>query len=541
MSGRRGLAVRHWGDPDRDDGAQQPNLRYIVEDGHAVDGYYNPFRRYGYLSAANATFATVDQVSAFTAIPSSVIYDDVNDDIIVADKGRYFKVLADGLDDLQFYSGSSIGDLGATGSPRIFDLDFYTINSVRRLFVVHEKSDNIEIAHFPVPYDVGAGVTNFFTVAGGGGSIGIARTLFMRVADNGFAYVFSDSNVHKIDGTASGGANGTITSNVLQFPTTFTIADAIDYRGFMFMGIIQAPVIPTSVASAVKVYNLPCGVYVWDRQSTVSGTTDFIPLYGARAIVKLYTTWTGILRAMTVNAEGVLEIREYDGNSFNVICEVGRGAHPNEHDSFTTSNGLAMWLGANGTIYAHGSIAPGEKEGLYKIGALPETGTGGFVFLSGGNDFTSSTGYKRFRSGLYLGYQAVDLSMKVKQWDMYGTGASGVTALCLAGNVYTPPFFLPQMSTVRHIDIYMVPGSGTGSTVAGQFGIYFNQSATAWATKNVTRDQHARGYIRIEVNKPYVNSVQIKTIFPSTIGLAGNFEIAPSFAVVEYVPTETRG
>lgn len=545
ISGRGGLANRHWGDLDKAAGYQNPELRYIAGNGQMVDGYYNPFRRYGYLSAANTNFVTIDQPTSFTGLPNCVVYDDVNADTIWGSNGRYFMSLSDGLDDTQFYKGSTYGDYGTTGTPTLKDLDIYQINGVRKLFTVYEKSDNIEIGHYPLAYDSGAGTDTFFSTQGGG-TISFQRTAFMRVADNGFAYLFLDNTVHKIDGTsATGGSNGTVTPNVLVFPATFTIADAIDFKGAFFIGIIQAAITPSSASSAQSVYAVPCGVYVWNRQSTSVSTVDYLPIYGIRSINRLYVTHEGRLRAMVTNAEGVVEIREYNGATFVPIVEVGRNAFPNVHDSLTSQGGVVIWLGNNGDIYAHGKLAPGEPDALFKIGKLTNTATAtGAIFFGGGNSYSSTTGFKSFRSGLDIGYTDNGGSHVVKQWDMYGTGAASNTSTdnkLLQGDVFSPVILLPEMSVLKNIWVQMARGSGSGSTTSGTLKVYLNQSATAWAAKTVTRDEQARGYKHIEVNVPYVNAVQVEIEWPTDTGTSGNFDIAPSYMTIDFEQPGEKG
>lgn len=110
LSGRGGLAPRFWGDPDRTVPVQ--SLRYIAADGQLVDGYWNPFRRYGYASPANATMATVSMGStALDGVPYAVEYDDYNNEIIFAAHGQHMNVLTSLDDNSLFYNGTA--DLGS--------------------------------------------------------------------------------------------------------------------------------------------------------------------------------------------------------------------------------------------------------------------------------------------------------------------------------------------------------------------------------------------------------------------------------------------
>lgn len=540
VSGRRGLSPRFFGDIDRDAGYSDPNFRHIAAEGQMVSGYYNPFRRYGYLSGSNTNFATVDQPTPFADLVNCVVYDEVNNDIIFGSDGRYYQGLLDGLDDVQFYLGGTIGDLGAAGTPRVQDLEIYQINGVRQCFFVYETGGQLEVGHFPLPYDSGAAVSTFFTTRGGAG-ISFRDSAFMISADNGFAYIFADNQVHRIDGTAlTGGANGTVYPGVLVFPDSYTITDALDVRGSIFISIMKAKVSAYTASSSENAFNIECGVYIWNRQSYTTSTSDFVPIYGIKTINKLYITGDGSIRALVTNSNGITEIREYNGQTFIPIAETGRSSFPRVRDSVTSMDSCIVWLGNNGDIYAHGKIAPNEPEGLYKIGKLPESNNAtGAIFFGGANAYSGTTGYKRNRSGLYVSYKNSANTPLVKQWDIFGTGASSATPSSneyLPGNIFTPVKYLPEMSFLEKIVVYLARGTQTGSTTTGSIKLYINQETTALMTKTVTRDDKKRGYAVLDVNKPYVNAVQMEFIMPSGIVVSPENDMAPSLAFVHYKP-----
>lgn len=545
LSGRSGLAPRFWGDLDRV--VPSPNLRYVATDGQLVQGYWNPFRRYGYASPANATMASVALGStAIDAQPWAVEYDDLNNEIMFAGHGQHINIAIpanNGLDAEQlYYNGTA--DIGSTGTPTIYDLQIYQVNGVRKVFAFYEKSGNLTYGYWSLPLSGAGSVTEHAM----GGGISLNYTAFARVADNGFMYVFSDANIHKFDGTVAGGSSGTETDNVIQFPVTFTIQDAIDYRGYLFVGIVQGLPSGTSFTNQLSVFNLPCGIYVWDRQSTTTNSSDFIPLYGARAILKLYTTENGALRAMVLNSESILEIREYDGTTFNFVAEMGRNAFPGCLDGVTQVGPLTVWLANSGDILAHGKIFATEAESIFKIGRVPDalgTNVGdaaGCIFFGGGNSFSGSTGFKAYRSGLFVGYE-FNSTPTVKIWDMYGTGSVPTGAQNqITDETFAPLKYLPQMATITHIDLYMANLATSGTTTAATVNLYYNGSSTLTDTFTVTRDDVSRGYKRLEVNKPYVTAVQISWVPAGGNTTAiGVFDFAPAAAVINYVPTITKG
>lgn len=553
LSGRAGLAPRFWGDIDRT--VATPELRILGKEGQMADGIYNPFRRYGYMSPSNATFTDVTLDNASVGVLSSSIYDSVNDDFYFMDRQECQIYKGDGLDDVAL---TRVNGHGATGTPVSMDLEIYQINGSRKIFYVYEKSGNLEVGVSNLPFDNTTSSPNWLTNAAAAGTatgsanatgsftVAITNDAFMRVADNGFAYIFQDNNIHKIDGSTNGGASGTLSANVVQFPAYFQIIDAVDYRGNMYIALHQNTQAVLSAGVSVSTNSTPCGIVIWDRQTSSVNMKDYIPLEGIKQIRKIYVSPQGDLRLIVVNSENITEIRKYNGSTFVAIEEAGYLAHPQFHDSVTTIGGLTVWLGYNGNIYAHGKISPFDTEGIFKIGNLPESIqtfgiTTGAVLFGGGSTDSYSGNTKPYKTGLYVTYNNASSSKLIKAWDIYGTGADGITTpLQEQGDVYTLVKFLPAMSSVNFIDIYNFPIGTTGTSTCGTVKIYFNQSSTAWATKTITRDQAARGYITIDVDKQFINSIQLEIEFKNDV-FPGTSDYAPSFAVVDYTPTETRG
>jgi len=535
LSGRGGLAPKFNGDNDRT--ISTPALRYLGDLNQMAEGIFNPFRRYGYISPSNATFADLTFTSGtFDAQISSTAHDFTNDDHYFASRGQQIWKI-DGLDDTELAEQL---DLGATGTPIITDLEMYQLNGSPKLFYVYEKSGNMEIGESSVP--TFSANNNWLTAdATGAFTNTVTGDPFMRVSDNGFAYIFQDNNVHKLDGSSAGGATGTVTANVLQFPITFQITDALDYRGKLYILLRQDTV--TSWTTSESVFTSKVGVYVWDRSSTVVNSIDFIPINGAKHARNIYVSPSGELRLMVANSDNIGEIRQYNGNTFVPIVETGLKAYPQYRDALTTVSSSTVWLGGDGGIYSHGIIIPGEPERVYQIGKVPDTvAVGGFgcIMFGGSNTDSAVNNEKATKNGLYIFYRTAGAVNKAKEWDIYGTGADGVVALAEQGDIYSLVKFLPQMSTVNYIDVYMAVLNTSGSATAGTIKIYFNQSTSAWASKIITRDDISKGYIRLEVDKPYINTIQLEIEFNSTITIGEN-DFAPSIAIVDYTPTTTKG
>lgn len=472
LSGRKGLAPRFWGDNDRT--TATPQLRILGDEGQMADGIYNPFRRYGYMSPSNATFTSITYSGGtLDALPGSSIYDSVNDDFYFAERGRQIWK-GDTLDDTEL---SMEHDLGATGTPRILDLEIYQINGTRKLFYVYEKSGNMEIGEANLPIasendnwltsDVSGSFTNTLT-----------NDAFLRVSDNGFMYIFQDNVVHKVDGTTDGGTNGTVSANQLKFPDTFQIIDAVDYRGNMYIAMHNNTEAKISSGPTVRASTIGCGVYIWNRDTSLTSIKDIIPLQGVKEVRKIYIAPNGELRLIVVNAENITEVRRFVGSAFVPVQEVGYLAYPQFHDSVLNFGGLTTWLGYDGIIYAHGKISPFDSEGIYKIGDLPEAiatsglATGAILF-GGANSGSSSAGNKNFKTGLYVAYKSSGGTFTMKTWDIYGVGADeSVNKTKETGNIYNLTKYLPQMSTVENIEIFMAALDTSGSTTEATLKIY---------------------------------------------------------------------
>lgn len=364
---------------------------------------------------------------------------------------------------------------------------------------------------------------------------------FMRVADNGYAYLFNDNQVHKIDGTTFGGTGGTVSPNVLLFPSYFRLTDAVDYRGNMFMVVHQNTTDATSRTQTN--FSTPCGVYVWGRETTVVRMSDYIPVEGVRVIKRIYVAPSGAVRLITVSSDGLTQIREFNGSVFQVIKEMGVGAAPQYVDSLTTAGNKTMWLAPDGSIYCMGKISPSLPESLARIGEVlaPSSATttglaeniigGAILYGSGTSDGT--VGYRNDRQGLYLGYS--DGSIKVRRtypFDVNPVASTNQTAH--QGDIYTGVKAFPHLSVVNNMYIYMAQGTVTGENVQATLKIYFNGSATAWASKTITRDDIAKGYKIINIGKPYVNSIQLEIEYATGVALSDTYDFHPLYAEIDY-------
>jgi len=426
----------------------------------------------------------------------------------------------------------------------ILDLEIYQINGVRKLFYIYTYSTTIQVGIATLPFSSNDDDWLSSAPVGAFSNTTTSNYNFMRTADNGFAYLFNDNQVHKIDGTTLGGTNGTVSANVLLFPTFFRLSDAVDYRGNIYMVIHQNTTDSTSRTQTN--YATPCGVYIWDRLTTQVRMSDYIPVEGVRVIKKIYIAPSGGIRIICVSSDGITQIREFTGSVFSVVKELGIGAAPQYADSLVVSGTKTMWLAPDGSLYCHGQTRPKGPEILARIAQVrapqAETTTGysenitaGALLYGYGTD-SATAGYRSDRQGITLSYSTgTPVVKKIFPFDVDTINATAQTSH--VGDIYTGVIPLPFMSTVHTINLYMAKGTTTGSTVQATVKIYFNGSATADMSKSITRDDIAKGYFNIKVNKPYVHSMQIEIEYATGITMSDAYDFHPYYADVNYEAT----
>ncbi len=372
---------------------------------------------------------------------------------------------------------------------------------------------------------------------------------FMRVSDNGFAYIFADNAVHKVDGTITGGSNGTVTKNVLLFPNYFRIVDALDYRSRLYIGLHQYQ---TTISSVNKI-NLPgkCGLFVWNRSSTQLSSADFIELPGVKEIKKIYASSDGVLKLITVSDNGLTELRQFGYNDsggvvFPVQSTLSIGGHNQFPDGLVTSGPSAVWLANDGNVYS-------EKENKITIlhqAKVPGTTTAtvannissGTVVFSSGQE-TSSSGFRDYKQGYLLSYLdgATHVFEKLYPFDL--TTGSNSNQTPNIGNVYSAVKYIPVTSIVRNVRIYNAPIAGTGTGTIATVKLFFNQSTSATVpsgmTKSINKNEAKRGYVDFKINNPYLHSIQIKIEWNTAEPIGADMYL-PSVAVVTYDETTTK-
>jgi len=539
LNGIEGLAPRYFGNKPYD--VPHPEQVIAGSEGQYADGIVNPMSKLGYLSPANDTVQNVTVTSnPFHGVMSASVVDSINNYFFVGGANHVHKMKS--LTGIVFGVTSAeiqTIDYGGPGGVKVTDLEIYTVNGVRRMFYSYRETGggNIGIYDFSNTYSDGwlSGTCD------GGFLTGATNNTRMIVADNGFMYILDGSSLHKLDGTVNGGTNATVTANVLLFPATFQLVDALDLKGMLWISMMRSTRDLDYGESNTAVYNEYCGVYVWDRQSTQATMTDFIPIAGVREIRHIFS-FQGVPACFTVSNTRYTQLRVYDGNEFRIVQELGFQAYPRYHDSIHNNGETITWLSNNGIMYVYGSIEPGAKNALYKIGDMTGHITasanfqyaGAIVGVSGTESVT--TGYNSTNEAYYLALKdstATDYAYLMRRWHPYSVNISGSEQHPLAGGFYSMVKQLPKLSFVTGITINFLSESYTSATTdVLDIDIYFNQSSTSWGRTTLKRSDAARGYKYIPIGKSGVNSVQVGLNWK----IAGNlqYSINPTFAEINY-------
>lgn len=544
LTGKKGLSPKFFGDINRD--VSTPNLRYNAEEGQMVDGYFNPFVREGYLSPTNYSWKVI------TAGGNSATYGEVPrafyDDLLVSAKvyaGTNTRLRISSTTGSFGADGFSQLDSDATSVGTVCDLEMYQVNSVRKLMVA--ATDKVSI------YDTSSGTYDTaWSTTTASGAVSPTASNYSRLvrSDNGFMYWFVGNLVYKLDGTAAGGTNGTISLS-LTFNTNQYLYDGVSARGKLFIAI--NPDASTDIrnnlvfdAKAPK----ECGIYVWDRSSAVTALSDFYPLQGVHQIRSIYVAPNNDIRVIAVGTDRQTIMFNFTGTEFEKIHELPLSSYPNQPKAVGNGNNKTYWLGADGIFYCNYFDFDNKKDYIVKLlncndvatsiaGSAKTVSRAGAILVGGRYDTgTATTGYRVDYESVLISFRDNSSNDRVIRYlpNISGHSFDSVTPIAAQGNVYTGVRFLPTLSTLKHLNIYCVPVAGTNTDSIATVKVYANQSTTAFKTETITKAKANRGYISIELNKKYVNSLQVEIEWNTSQTLGTN-DFCPSVAILDYEPT----
>lgn len=527
LSGRQGLAQKYQG--DMNDSTGKPARRYLGDAGEMAQGIYSPLRRYGYMAPVANEFVTVTAASGTFDNIRCGIYDSITSDYYLGDQlGAIWQ--GDDATDLTL---AKIGPLPGT-SPQVADFEIYQVNGARKLFYLYTNNTGTHCGIADIPF-ASSDDDWLATVPVGALSITTTGNPFLVPSDNGYMYLVATNAVHKIDGTTAGGAGGTVTANVLLFPPDFNIIDGFDWKGNIWLAVVSNTSL-TGAANSAAYSERVVGVYVWDRQSTQIRMQDFIPMTGVKEIRSLFVSPSGRVRAIVVSSERYVQLREYNGTTFEMIEEMGLAAYPQFRESVAHVGGLTIWLGTDGYFYGYGKITSQDKEAFYMMGDTTALMTGSFttgaILLLDANTSTTTT-----RSGLIWSGEVSGPTNYVRVWYPFGEGTiNSLSMTGNVGNVYTLVQMFPYLAKVNYARVYHLPYTSSGTSVEGTLTWYLNQSTTATGTSSITRNDLVTGFKYNLIGKSNVFAIQFKIAFATNTTLGDN-NWFPRLIEVDYEPT----
>lgn len=515
LSGSGGLADRFFGNYPYDATDHQRN--YAIKENQYSSGVVNPIAVLGYISPANNTFKEITGTTSDTI--RTAIADKTSGRIYFGGTGGYIQELQGGFDDVGIDATHTISGANLT------DFEVYIVNGVRKLFYSYRKSGGGDIGmhDFSLTYSD----TFFSGSAAGGFNLGASNNHVLISADNGYLYILDGSALHKYDGN-TGPTYGTATANVLLFPAFFQLIDGLDFRGKLWISMMKST---TDLVSGdnTGIYAELCGVYIWDRQSTVVTMRDFIPIEGIREIRNIFS-FQGSPYCFTVSSTRNAELRKYDGGGFSIVKELGPQDYPKYRDSVSIDSRFITWTASNGNIFKYGRSSESQENALYMIGS--DSNTGKAMVLANTQE-SASSGQNTSPEGYYMGY-----STGIKKWYPYAFQPAGNIQYPHAGNFFTGLRLFPKLSHIESMTLFYDYVNTSNTSAVADVRLYLNQSTTAWGTVTITRDDLARGYKYQAIGESNINSLELGITWRTDNGLSVQFK--PRYAEIEYRETTKK-
>lgn len=570
LSGRGGLAPRWFGD-EGDTTEQYPQYRYIgtqdqttatLGESTAYDlaaGIWNPSRRYGFMAPANNSFTSITNSSgvAFSQEIRTTCYDPLTKHAFFADNGSATRLggatIFQNLD-LTANTWTAATASGTFSYPLanladyFTDIKMYQIDGAPFVFAtyVNSSSSISDIIVFqPGGGNTGASDTWLSSVASGSFNAPIADYFF--ISSSYYMYMVGGNLVHRLDGTAAtGGGNGTALSNVLIAASNVIFTDGVSWNGNIWLAASQVFAAYTGPGTSSTIFpsvndsysSTQARVYVWDESVTSIENVQYITITGVKIIQRMYVTRAGKLRMLCISSKRTVQIREYNGITFDVIEEAGVTSYIRYRDSFQVAGDCVAWVGADNNFYQHGPVAPGEIDQLTINGnasgvfiSPSTTRMGASLFIDNDNSSTAS------RTALFI--SGLDSNVGTAVNKMWYPNKTGTTPN--VGNVFSLVKYFPTVSKVNYVRVYHNAGASTGTTVQGTLSIYLNQSTTPQRTFSITTSDVNKGWKYCPVNQGAKNAVfaiQIEIQWNVSTTTADSSDWLPRICEVDFSPLD---
>ena len=396
------------------------------------------------------------------------------------------------------------------------DLALYKINNSQRLFYFYRDNTDGDAGTFDLNTTFTADETAWSS-ASGGAVLNNDWPIVAEVADNGFMYVGNGNALYKFDGTAAGGANGTVTTPI-DLESIWTIVDLKDYKGKMLVLAKKG----TTTSNEIREF----GMYIWDRTTTSLSFDDIILFDGVFAISQIFL-FKNVPCIFTLERTGnnsTISFRIFDGYGFNIKRTLFSPSAdyelPNLKKVATQYANTLVFMGDLGNVFCLED--PLGEARLHKVASLGLTASDDVI---GGLHSATVGGY------FYFPHQVSGGTTTMKYWAFGATTGTG------AGNFYSKVYELPKLSRIKSITAYYQPLTSTADKNV-TINLYKNMSTTAALASNLSINyttDGARGWMYFPVDIENVSTIQMLLTYPSGETVTNSLKF--SRFEIEYDPT----
>lgn len=551
LSGRGGLSPRWFGD-EGDTFSQHPEYRYIgtsdqktatTGETTAQDlaaGIWNPSRRYGYMAPANNSFTNITNGTAvsYTGEIRAAVYDPTTQYAYYVENGTniWQNTTLGGTTWTQ--NSQSSGPV--SGVHNFTDCAIYQINGSSIFFATYQNGSSGGDILINIPGNSVSGFNSTWLSGTAAGAFHLGYNDHFLVVSDYYMYVGENNYIHRIDGsTLTGGSNGTALAQVLVAPTNVAFTDGITWNGNLYLSAVENSN-SESVPDGASYSANRCGVFVWDEDVTTINNIQYIVLAGVQQICKLYAAQSGALRAIVISSKRTVQIRQYNGVTFDVIEEAYIGAWPRFRRSVQVSGDSVVWIGQDGKIYTYGFVSWGEDEQLTVIGDAHYafSSTSDTIFMGATLFFDDNSSSTTYRTGFLIsGFDSTTSTVVNKMWY---PNSSGDTPHI--GNVYTLVKFFPQLVKVNYARVYHHVGTvSNAGTVQGTMNIYLNQANSNPLQWSITQQDIAKGFKYLPINQGAKNAVfgiQAQIQWATGTTTADATDWLPRLLEIDYTPID---
>lgn len=514
-----GLAPKYWND-------YSLFVNRFGKPGQVLYGEVNPFYKPGYLMGGSSTYTALTNESALTDSGRFEQFIIADDNIIDTSSGTSIYGIQNATTG-QFHAinptTNTISSSGSTPkwpkitnltsgahnghTTEVFDDVFrYQVNGVQKTLVLMRDNTDWDILKWDSTLTAGDVLGNVGSAATGytTSMVNITYPTFAVVSDNSYCYIVDINKVHKFDGTAlTGGANGTLTADVLLLDNSRMFVDGVDHQGKIWF--LTQPSHVKSSSSYVEQYSAwptrDISVVVWGRNSSVVNVENNIRLDGCSESFFI-TPINGVIHVFarggssTNSSRGINKLFAYNGSRFVLVKELGEGTSgiPCSRGAIIPYANGVLWQDTDGILWWYGNVlAEGDAitGSLFMVGKTSGSGvTGGAIIAKN----SSAVYVSRIESS----------AMKFGQWDpMASTTSGNLTYIHLA------PIELPKLSTINGITIIFLAESNANTGVVA-LDIYNKNNATN-LTKYIDLDVDVpRGYVYHKLDLKKSNMIGLR-------------------------------